>query len=359
MLGIQKLEHLAANIGLTKGDLLLAAEYGSQDIRELTLWHPDPRKKSRDVIAVGGTLRRIQSRLYDRVFRTRLKPSPFSHGGVPQRHPLSNAREHFSSEFALSIDVADFYPSLSNARVNRLFLHRLGCSPEVARVLTRICTYEFHLALGLVTSPILSDQIMHPIDSRIAKVCKKEKLRFSRFVDDITISGTYDLEQAGIPSLLRQILSDHGLRINDKTQFGRMSNGFEITGIRLNRGHADVGRKYMKELERLLDDHHSLAADGPFQGPLMTSSQLEGKVHAACWVNPGRRIPLLRKLRSIHWDQAFSVAEIRGLVRLVKRLAPRGAQRPSHVVEIGNPSGTNAYRRFRESGDYDQRVAPF
>src|SRR5437773_1380638 len=114
MLGIRKLEHLASNIDEPRGELMLAAEYGADDIREYTLWHPDPNKKPRDVIGVRGRWRRIQSRLNQRIFRTRLKPSPFSHGGIPKRHPLSNASEHFGGEFALSMDVADFYPSISN-----------------------------------------------------------------------------------------------------------------------------------------------------------------------------------------------------------------------------------------------------
>ncbi len=360
MLGICKVGYLAANIDEPESELLLAAEYGHEDIREYTLWPTDPKKKPRDVIAVHGRRRRIQSRLYNRIFRTRLSPSPFSHGGVPKRHALSNASEHFGNDFALSMDVADFYPSISNSRVNRLFLERLKCSSAVSRILTRICTHDFHLALGLITSPVLADQIMWPIDRRIGQMCAQAKLCYTRFVDDITISGNYDLEAAGIPSLIQEILADHGLKVKkNKTQFGRISKGFEITGIRLNRGHPDVGRKFIREVERLLDDHHSLASDGQFDGPLMTSSQLAGKVHAICWINPFRRAGLWRRLRSIRWDAVLWHAVQRSLVRFEPKLAPRGVPRPDLAVEFVNSAGRNSYEQFRNSAAYNPNDPPF
>ena len=51
------------------------------------------------------------------------------------------------------------------------------------------------LALGLITSPILADQMMDCVDDRIGGACRKAGLVYTRYVDDLTISGPYDLEQ--------------------------------------------------------------------------------------------------------------------------------------------------------------------
>lgn len=84
MLGIQRLASLAEIVGFELGDLKLAAEFADQDVTELTAW--DPCKKPRPVISVGGNLRKIQDRLYERRFKNRLHPSAHSYGAVAGRH---------------------------------------------------------------------------------------------------------------------------------------------------------------------------------------------------------------------------------------------------------------------------------
>ena len=71
-----------------------------------------------------------------------------------------NAERHLRSQFAFSCDIMEFYPSIHSSRVYRLFAKIQGCSPDVARLLTRLCTYRYHLALGLITSPLLADQFL-------------------------------------------------------------------------------------------------------------------------------------------------------------------------------------------------------
>jgi hypothetical protein len=179
-------------------------------------------------------------------------------------------------------------------------------------------------------------------------------------VDDVTISGKFDLENAGVQHVVEQILAEHGLKAKPgKTRFGRVSEGFEITGVRFNRGHPDVARSFIREVERLLDDHHSLAIGGQFNGPLMTSSQLEGKVHSVCWINPHRRFRLRRRLRSIRWDNVLHHAIERNLVRYEKKMVGRGQPRPDMSVPLVDSRGAEVWKTFRESEDYDPDDPPF
>ncbi len=133
MHGIYEVAALAHRLGFTEADLKIAAEYQRDDIRELMLWPWNPHKRPRPVVSVSGLLRKVQCRLLRRLLKPTLTASAFSHGGVPDRHPLSNARVHFGNRFGFKMDVDDFYPSLNNDRVNRFFLRTVGCSPPVAR----------------------------------------------------------------------------------------------------------------------------------------------------------------------------------------------------------------------------------
>jgi hypothetical protein len=254
----------------------------------------------------------------------KLMPSPYAHGGIKGRHIKTNAEAHCDSAFAFTADVANFYPTVSHNRMYRLFVKRLGCTPDVARILTRLCTYQHHLALGLVTSPFLAEQVLLPIDKRIHAACEAAGLAYTRYVDDLTISGGFNLDESGFKNLISSILSDHGFKMH-KVVCGRLSEGTPITKISLRNGHPDVGRKYLEELDRQLDDANNLANGRHFVGPYYTRNQISGRVRFVCWVNPGRQRALLSKLNSIAWDKAAKEAARLKLVvakkRLVKRLA--------------------------------------
>lgn len=329
MLGIQTVKHLADRVAIDVGDLKLTAEFVESDVSEWTAW--DPCKKEREVIAVSGALRKFQDRFYDRVLRTRLSPSPFSFGGVAGRHVIDNVKPHVRNRFIFKADISSFYPSISIDRVNRLFLRQMHCSYEVSRILTRLCTYDFHLALGLVTSPILADQILREVDVRVASLCEKYKLSYSRFVDDITISGNYDIVKSRLPDRLTSILESHGFKLNsDKCRGGEIDGGITITGLRIKQGKVDVASSYLVEVERQIDDHLSLANGDLFHGPLLSDSQLTGRVNFICWVNRHRRFTLMRRLRAIRWSRVWEQAEKLGLVQAKKELKRRGEPGPDY-----------------------------
>ena len=50
-----------------------------------------------------------------------------------------------------------------------------------------------------------------------------------------------------------------------------------ITKLRLINGHTDVSAEFIRELERMLDDHIALSGGRLFNGPLLTSSSLKEK----------------------------------------------------------------------------------
>jgi RNA-directed DNA polymerase len=284
----------------------------------------DPRKpgKRREVINPRGKLRGLQRRFYDRVLLPNLDRSHYSHGGVPGRNILTNVRPHLEQAFLFTVDICNFYPSVHWHRVFDLFL-RLGCSPRVAHLCTRLCTYRHRLAQGLTTSPILADCLLRPVDDRVANACRSTNppLVYTRFVDDITISGSFDLGRSGLPVLVRRVLSENGFAVNvDKYQFGRVADGATVTNIRFPNGHPDVQRAYCDEVARQLEDAASLGRGGPFDGPYYTEAQIWGRVRFICWVNPRRRRVLMGKLGRVDWRQVRVEAQSRGLEVVSKKL---------------------------------------
>jgi hypothetical protein len=156
---------------------------------------------------------------------------------------------------------------------------------------------------------------MNRVDRRIGTLCKKSNLTYTRFVDDISISGPFDLERSGFATLVEKILTQDGFKVNPlKHRFGKFSKDATITSLREVRGHLDVKKEYLTELVRQLSDAASLARDEEFVGPYYTPGQLLGRVRFVAWVNPGRRKELMRRFRSIRWGLVKANAAKRSLV---------------------------------------------
>jgi RNA-directed DNA polymerase len=354
MLNLGGLKHVASALGVTQGELVLLLDDIDQDagkiVRELTVWPINPEKESRDVICPLKRWRFIQHRIYQRLLLPNLSPTKYMHGGVKGRSPATNARAHIGNRFAFVTDVSGFFPSIRLWRVNKVFLEH-GCGPEAASVLTRLCTYKFHLAQGLTTSPILANEAFRPVDVDIVRACHAMGLVYTRFVDDITISGKFDLKKSGIESLVRDAVTRHGFAVADeKTDCGRLDRDICITGTRLCGDHINPSRKFMRELSRIMADHASLAANGRFTGPLFVESEVLGKAYYACRLNRGERRNILSQVKKIDWCAAMNNAAQLGLCRLIERVTPRGAPRPNQELPLPLSQGWRHALAAAETG---------
>lgn len=323
-LNLRQPKHLAAMLDVSLSELNDILSDPKLHYREFILIDPDKTHKVRTVISARNPLRRLQGKFYRRVLLPKLIPSPHSHGGVVGRSIKTNAGPHIGNSLVYKTDIANFYPTIHSTRVYRLFCDSLGCSPDVARLCTKLCTFNHHLALGLVTSPVLADQILRIVDLRIAGVARKLGITYTRFVDDITITATFDLANSGFPALVREILKCHGFRVQkSKDVFGELKQ-IPVAGIRLRKsGRLDVAAGYLGELLRLLEDLRNLGEGREFQGPYYLRSQVLGKIQFCSWVNPNRKPSLLKRFRRINWKRCAMEARNQSMRQHKVRLIPK------------------------------------
>lgn len=62
-------------------------------------------------------------------------------------------------------------------------------TPKIAFHLTSICTLNGYLPQGAPSSPCLSNLVSLRMDQRIGKYCDRHALTYTRYADDISISG--------------------------------------------------------------------------------------------------------------------------------------------------------------------------
>lgn len=145
----------------------------------------------------------------------------------------NNAIGHVNRKYVLNVDIEDFFPSVRGRDVYSVFFKRLGYKSSVATILTNLTTYKDMLPQGAPTSPCLSNLVCDSLDRRIEAFCQKNGLNYSRYADDITISG--DVRLGFVLPILQHILSDYGFKINaKKIRFAHAGKQMLVTGLTVN-----------------------------------------------------------------------------------------------------------------------------
>ncbi|MFA0612257.1 reverse transcriptase family protein [Vibrio sp. 10N.222.49.B4] len=149
-----------------------------------------------------------------------LKPVPVHQASCafsPGSSTKKCAAKHCGAKWLIKFDITDFFESISEIQVFRLF-REFGYQPLVAFQLARICTIATsdmsprkgsnnwkargknksipqynqkllgYLPQGAATSPIISNLVMRKLDSDFSKIARKYKLVYTRYSDDITFS---------------------------------------------------------------------------------------------------------------------------------------------------------------------------
>jgi retron-type reverse transcriptase len=175
-----------------------------------------------------------------------------------------NALEHVHNNYLLKMDFHDFFPSITPKDLIRHINSHLDWddSDEDNLIIERLFFYsqergtELKLSIGAPTSPFLSNTIMYGFDSKISEICKKEKISYTRYADDISFSTNRKNILFDFKDIVIKVLKDceyPKIKINsDKTVFLSRKGNMHITGIVLsNDKKISLGRnkkRYIKSL---------------------------------------------------------------------------------------------------------------
>lgn len=155
-------------------------------------------------------------------------------------------KSHSNENSILTLDISNFFPSINHLRIKAMFEGLIG-SKSKSDILTRLTTVDNHLPLGYCTSPFLANLIFHPADVNINRYCKIHNLFYTRYVDDITISGK--IINNDIIRKLQKIIRGVGLSLNiDKTKIYTPKDEKYILGLKLNQNGVDITEVFKEEL---------------------------------------------------------------------------------------------------------------
>lgn len=237
--------HLAHLVG-REPNILMAMTFGTESYyREFKL-----KKRSggmRSIRAPYPSLLEVQKWINEAILKSVTLPNCVT--GFREGYSiLDNAKMHCKRDEVLKIDLKDFFPSIGFSRVMKVFLG-FGYPLNVAFTLSRLCTLDDQLPQGAATSPSLSNVICADMDRRFVKLCKTKRLRYTRYADDITISGKKIPE--GIKRLFFEIIHSEGFTVNEKkVRFLSKNDRKIVTGLDITTGKPRVTRKFRREIQQ-------------------------------------------------------------------------------------------------------------
>jgi RNA-directed DNA polymerase len=302
-LRLRRVSHLANQLELAEGRLLSLAE----DAGDYYIEFPrNVKGKDRLLVMAKPPLASVQKRILSRIL-LRLPPFSAAYGAIKGRSIKDNATVHAQAKFVAKLDVADFYPSVHREKVYGFFIF-LDCSPDVARLLTQLTTRRHSLPLGVATSPMLADQIVRKVDERVSGMAKRAGLNYSRYVDDITLSGGFPLHR--FCRLTARVLQQAGFRVKaNKLEIYTPGDGKEriITGVRLADNGTSAPSQYIADLRRDLLEAAEASKHAQVEGHFETRDHYRGRIGYVQWLDPkagGRLMGLYRKVKWRHLEWA-------------------------------------------------------
>ena len=198
------------------------------------------------------------------IFECLYTPSVAAMGFTMGRSIVDNAYPHVGMNYVLNLDLKDFFPSISQARIwARLQLKPFSFPREIANVAAGLCCMQSVdeagkkkgvLPQGAPTSPILTNAVCDKLDRRLIGLAKRFNVKYSRYADDITFSSMHSVYAAegDFMKELRRIIEEQNFSINEeKTRLQKRGSRQEVTGIIVCE-KPNVTRNYIRDIRMLL-----------------------------------------------------------------------------------------------------------
>lgn len=198
--------------------------------------------QTRPINAPIKELKEIQSKILNKVLYSFKLPEYFF-GGIKGKDAVLNARFHQGNKFFFQTDMKDFYPSIHYTRVEKSLRH-IGFYPDIARLITRLCTKEGSIPQGCPTSSYLAALVVYDCANDLLTKYISEQFKVTLYVDDLTISSPVDFKERSV-EIIHELRS-RDFKINfDKTQY--YSRNPIVTGVVVkNNGISAPEYSYLK-----------------------------------------------------------------------------------------------------------------
>jgi RNA-directed DNA polymerase len=286
-------------------DKIAFAEFCSLDVEtEVTTFEIDGRQIIRPSNKLKNYLRFI-----DRVILRYLdKDEEVVHSFIKGKNTLSTVKAHIGNKFFFLTDIRSFYSNIKPDDIRNALERDKNLIPitdieNYFDLILRMTTYGGSIPVGFPTSPQLSNAFLFQFDNAVKSFCGDHSLVYTRYADDIIISGKSFEELSDLRNKIQVLLNEYAspslLLKESKTHITHLGNKVKILGLSiLPDGKITIDTKYKKKIELLLHfytnnkDKYNDFLDEEFRGD---ERSIFGLLHYAKSVDPAYLEKLQRK----------------------------------------------------------------
>lgn len=279
---VKDMATLSSILGSTPQELAYLSLNMDKNVRIHNIVKPNAPGELREITAPSKKLKQIQRNIKDYILTDYTYASyVYGLGGNTLK---DHASVHKGRTTLVQVDIKQFYPSISNRLVYKMWVESFGFSPEISRVLTKLTTMHGGLKQGFPTSSHIAAIVAEGLTEEINLYCETNKLKFTQYVDDLNISG-HNIDYRMIFKVIVPMGRKYNLSIKkNKTRVNHEQTGKKITGVSLlnqrTRATKEVRRKAIRALKNLADapqDDHMKRIVAGYTGFLKHLKRSDGK----------------------------------------------------------------------------------
>lgn len=235
----------------------------------------------REIYAPNKQLKVLQGRIAA-LLSNIYKPKSYVTAFVRGTSLYDNAVHHTRKTFVFNLDLKDFFPTITFARVRGLLISKpYALDPSTASVIAHLTTVNGYLPQGAPSSPVLSNMICTSLDRQLNSLARVHRAKYTRYADDITFSFYCPLKylpfeivnaqvssakinhyKAQVGAELKEIISANGFFVNsDKVRLQCRHERQVVTGLIVNK-KVNVDRRYIRKTSAMIHSIQSLGIEG-------------------------------------------------------------------------------------------------
>lgn len=221
-----------------------------------------------------------------------------SYGYIQGKNIFENAKQHCSKKLVLKADIKDFFPSISKEKITQSIMSEFKLQENLAQELSSFLTINNSLPIGLHTSPIISNLVCINLDKRIATLSSKYNCTYTRYADDITISGNNILPPI---EKVEELLNEEGFLLNKKkVRITKPGMSHFVTGLSISDKIPHVPRYLKRRLRQIIyycnkfgfESHVSVRRN---RSGLSEFNKINGLLNYISYIEKGRQIDNLKQ----------------------------------------------------------------
>ena len=202
---VADLDVLAKILGITRQEL--DDLYHSSD--SFFFLHERKQKSDgsyRDIYNVKKKLKIIHGKI-SKEFLKKVYYPDYLQGSLKDKDFLTNAKNHLGKKILITEDITNFFPSISKKIVFEVWAGFFKFSKEVSEYLAELITFEGYLVQGGKTSSYICNLIFWSRESELVDYLTKKGYKYTRYVDDITVSANKIITLKEKTDIIRRIYS--------------------------------------------------------------------------------------------------------------------------------------------------------